>query len=342
MVSIVFPLATNIKSMQKWGDNDISKRLKQSLILYDKVIIETGTYKFQGGNDVVLQGYESWSRNSQEVVINQSQQIENRKDGFITVIDGKTRFEKGKYKVEKKDCYLADFRTVDIISEIESGSYGKVDFLEYLDINRYENHCNTVKQNTMKDLSDREFAETVATIHGRMPTIVFLNNLNDSLAISHALDMPVAVDSIYASLLRLKTKCRLGQQFSVLEKMVEQIGVPDFSELSLEEILELRKDNALASFRNLISTLSVKLKSENNLNIGAIFTQELLKQIREYAPSRKRLVLNAFVGALSNIPCPYAGTITTIADLSKQLKEYHDFSSNWLSFILKANELKNS
>ena len=54
--SIIFPLSTNIKSFQRWGDNDISKRIKQSLILYDKVILETGTYKLEG-KDAVLQGF---------------------------------------------------------------------------------------------------------------------------------------------------------------------------------------------------------------------------------------------------------------------------------------------
>jgi len=336
MVSIIFPLATNTKSLQRWGDNDISKRIKQSLILYDKIIIETGTFSFQGGNCVV-QGYEPWDADSKESILGRMEQIEKREHGYITVIDGKTRLEKYKYRVEKENTYIADFRTVDIISEIDSGSYGKVDFLEYLDINRFGDYKEIIRQNTTKDLSDREFSEAVARTHGRMPTIAFLDNLNDSLAISHAMSLPVTVDSIYASLLRLKTKCRMGLQFSVLERL-SKIGVPDFSDLTLEKILDLRKDKALASFRNLISTLSSRLQSENNLNVEALFTQELLKQMRELAPNKKRIALTIFLGALSNVPCPFIGAATTVADIGKELKEYHDFSSNWLSFLLKLNQ----
>jgi len=42
--SILFPLRTNIRSLQRWGNNDISARTKHSIILYDEIIIETGTW----------------------------------------------------------------------------------------------------------------------------------------------------------------------------------------------------------------------------------------------------------------------------------------------------------
>lgn len=338
MSSIIFPLATNIKSLQKWGDNDITKRIKQSLILYDKVIVETGTYNFQGAGSFVLQGFEPWEKNSKGEILKKMEQIENRQeDRYIRIFDGKTHLEKKKYKIDKKYTFLADYRSVDIISEINAGKYGKIDFLQYLDINRQGNHWKNIEQNTIKDLSDSEFADIVSNIHGKMPTIVFLNNLNDSLAMSHALNAPIAVDSIYASLLKLKTKCRIGSQFSTLEKLAK-IGVPDFGDLDLEKILELRKDKALASFRNLISALSLKVQCGNNLDIEAIFTQELFKEIKELAPTKKRIALNTFIGALSNLPCPIIGAVTSVSEVGKEIKEYRDFSSNWLSFLLKANE----
>ena len=47
---ILFPLRTNIKSLQRWGKNDISERIKQSIILYDEIIVETGTYSARVSN----------------------------------------------------------------------------------------------------------------------------------------------------------------------------------------------------------------------------------------------------------------------------------------------------
>ncbi len=174
-------------------------------------------------------------------------------------------------------------------------------------------------------------------VHGRMPTVVFLDNLNDSLALSHVFGYSVAVDSIYSSMLKLKTKSQIGLKFSVLEQMA-QIGIPDFGDLSLEKLLELRKDRALKSFRSFVSTLSSRLKSEPNLNFEALITQELLSQISELAPNKRKISLNMFIGALSNIPCPIVGAIATTGQTGKDLKEYSNFSSNWLSFILKARE----
>ncbi len=341
MSSIIFPLRTNIKSLQRWGDNDISKRIKQSFILYDEIILETGTYNFQGAdNDFVFENFDQWSpQNSKEGVVGISEEIENRQeDAYIRVFDGKTHVEKLKFRVQKKNEFLADFRTADVISEIESGSYGKeTGFLKYLVVSRNKNYWEIIKKNTIKDLADSPFAEEVRKIHGAMPAVVFLNNLNDSLSISHHLKSPVAIDQTYAQMLKLRTKSHVGLHFTVLERLA-QIGIPDFSIFSLEKILELRKDKALESFRRLISELSTKLQSENDLEIETLFAQELWQEIKEIAPTKKEVALDTTLGAISFIPCLPLNIITSATDFGKGLKEYRDFSSNWLSFILRAKE----
>lgn len=341
---IVFPLSTNIKSFQPWGDNDISKRIKQSLILYDKIILETGTYRC-GGKDFVSSGYSPWDpSNTKECVLAEIQHLKTvNEDMFITHrarVVGDFFVEAHKWKIDRKDIFIADFRTLDLISEVFSGSYGKIDFLEFLDINRLDNHIEQISDNTKRDLADSSFAEIIRKTHGSFPSIVFLNNLNDSLIISHKIAMPVAVDSIYSGILKLKTKSLIGMQFSVLEKLLEKTLVfPDFAELDLDEILDLRKDKALSSFRRLISDLSKRLKS-GDLNIGELFAQEFLKEIWELAPNKKRLVLNAFLGVLSNSPCSAIGSSISAYEIGKEFKNYRNFSSNWLSFVLKAKKLK--
>ncbi len=140
MSKILFPLRTNIKSLQRWGDNDISRRIKQSLVLYDEAIIETGTYDFQGNDAFVFQNYTPWDneKNSEVVITKRIQEIENKqKDSYIIVYKGKTGVERNRYKIEKKDQFLADFRTVDVVQEIASGSFGKeVDFFQYASFGR--------------------------------------------------------------------------------------------------------------------------------------------------------------------------------------------------------------
>lgn len=343
--SILFPLRSNINSLQRWGDNyDISGRIKQSMILYDEVVVETGTFKYSGSDRFVLRTFEQWSEgNTREDVLKKLEEIEKRpKEGYITVIDGKTRTEKYKYKVEKKDEFIADYRTVDVISEIESGSYGKeVDFLKYAYIQRKENHRNAINQNNLRDLANKKFAETARKIYGEMPLIALLNNLNDSLALSHYFRMPVSVDRMHVPLLGIKTEYEVGLEFAILDRLA-QIAIPDFSALDLDSLLQLRKDKAIKSFRNLIWKINSKLQSEGTLNIDKLFNEELLKEIEEIAPTKKKLALNTALGALSFIPAPLVSIATTIADVGKELEEYRDFAMNWLSFVLKARELDRS
>ena len=98
MSSVIFPLRTNIKSLQKWGDNDITRRIKQSAILYDNVIFEAGTYRFSAAEKFVKQGFEPWSeKNSKDSILVELKKIENREEkGYITIFDGKTKAEKYK------------------------------------------------------------------------------------------------------------------------------------------------------------------------------------------------------------------------------------------------------
>lgn len=342
MSSILFPLRTNIKSLQRWGSNyDISGRIKQSIILYDEVILETGTFKFTESDRFVLHSFDQWSeRNTREDVFKELEKIEMRpKKGYMTVIDGKTRAEKYRYKVKKKDVFLADYRTVDVISEIESGSYGKeVEFLRYAFIQRKENHRSVLYQNTSKDLANKKFAETARKIYGQMPLIELLNNLNDSLAISHQFKIPVTVDVMHAPLLRIKAEYEVGLEFAILDRIAQLNAIPDFSTLDLDNLLQFRKDKAIKSLRNLIWKIDSKLQSGGTLDIDKLFIEELFKEIKEIAPTKKKLVLDATLGALSFIPVPLVSIATTTADIGKELKEYRDFATNWLSFVLKARE----
>jgi len=342
---ILFPLRTNIKSFQRWGDTyDISGRIKQSMILYDEVIVETGTFQYSGSDRFAFHSFEQWGEeNTREAVLKKLEEIEKRpEEGYITVIDGKTRIEKYKYKVEKKDEFLADYRTLDFISEIESGSYGKeIDFLKYAFIQRKENHRDVISQNTLKDLANKKFAENTRKIYGEMNLVGLLNNLNDSLALSHLFKVPVSVDAMHVPLLRIKTEYEIGLEFAILDRLA-QIAIPDLSTLDLDNLLQLRKDKAIKSFRNLIWKINSKLQSEGTLDIDALFIEELLKEIAEIAPTKKKLAINTALGSLSFIPAPLVSIATTIVDVGKELKEYRDFVTNWLSFVLKAEELNRS
>jgi len=338
--TIIFPLRTNIKSLQRWGDNDISKRIRQSFILYDEIILEAGTFRFSMAEGFVLEGLVPWSeQNPKDAVLKDLENIENRQgNGYIRVFDGKTHVEKHKYKVERKNEFIADFRVVDILSEIESGSYGKeVDFIKYASILREKGYWDVVNQNTAKDLANKKFADLARKTYGPMPTIGLLNNLNDSLAVSHFLKAPVTLDAMHTALLKSKAQRYVGLGFPILDKLA-QISVPDFSEFSLEKLLKLRKDKGIRSFRDLVAKISSEIQSGSSQSIEALYNQELLKEIKEIAPSKRGIAIDVCLGALSFVPLPPVSVAATIAEVGKGLKVYNDFAASWLSFILRAKQ----
>jgi len=345
MSSILFPLRTNIKSLQRWGDTyDISGRIKQSMILYDEVVVETGTFKYSGTDRFAFHEFKPWGEeNTRGDVFKEIERIEKgAEESYITVIDGKTGVEKFKYEVKKKQNFVADYRTVDVISEIESGSYGEeVDFLKYACIQRKENHKDVISQNTLKDLANKEFAETARKIYGEMHLVGLLNNLNDSLALSHSFRIPISVDAIYSPLLKIKIEYEVGLEFAILDRLT-QIAIPDFSTLDLDSILKLRKEKAIQSFRDMIWKMNSQLQSEGTSSIDELFGEELLKAIGELAPTKKQFVLNSALGALSFIPVPLVSIATAIVGVGKEFKEVRDFAKHWLSFVLKARELDRS
>lgn len=341
MSSIFFPLRTNIKSFQKWGDNfDVSKKVKQSIILFDEIILEAGTFNSTISDEIAIEGFEPWSEsNTRESALKQIEKIEKRPDpDFITLFDGKTGREKNKWKVNKEDMFFADYRTLDLVIEMESDRYRReLDFIKYATILRKEDYYKELQKNIGNDLRNKELEKIAQKIYGNMGLIHLLKNLNDSLALSQVFKSPVTVDSIHAPLLRVKTEYEIGKKYAILDRLSE-IVMPNFGNLDLDSLLQLRKEKSIRSFRNWIQTMSIKLQSNRSLEIDAHVIKDLLKEIQEIGPNEKGICIDVALGGLSFIPIPFLSVATTFTDIGKELKKYDDFSKSWLSFILRSTK----
>jgi hypothetical protein len=333
-------LRTNIKSLQRWGNNyDISGRIKESIVLYDQIFLEAGTFTCTY-SEMALEHFTPWNEeNTKDNILKELEKAERMPDeGYITVLDGKTHAEKYKYRSTREEQFIADYRTVDILSEIENSSFGKdMNFIKYALVVEGKKHKELLEKNLKEDLSNPAFVETASKTYGKIQLMRMLNNLNDSLALSQAFGMPIAIDAMHSPLLRAKTQQKFGLDFTVLERLC-QIVVPDFSKMDLESLLELRKDNAIESFRGLISRIGSKLQSDKETEIDELLVEEMMKEIKEIAPNNKRFILDASLGALSFVPLPLVSIGTTVTGLGKEFKEIKDFSKNWLSFILRTTE----
>ena len=159
-------------------------------------------------SDMVMEDFVPWTEeNTREEFLKQLDETEKMpNEGYITVFDGKTYAEKGKIKTRsnRKEYFLADYRTVDVISQTANGSFGKdVDFIKYALYVRDKKYEDSLNNNVSRDLSNSEFAETASKTYGKLPLIRMLHNLNDSLALSQAFGNPVTVDTMHSPLLRV-------------------------------------------------------------------------------------------------------------------------------------------
>jgi hypothetical protein len=83
-------------------------------------------------------------------------------------------------------------------------AYKEIDFIKYAVVQREENYWDAIQKDVLLDLEKQEYSELAKQIYRILPISRLLANLNDSLAISHFLKIPVTIDSTYSKRLVLK------------------------------------------------------------------------------------------------------------------------------------------
>jgi hypothetical protein len=116
-----------------------------------------------------------------------------------------------------------------------------------------------------------------------------------------------------------------------------QIRVPDFSRLTLEEIVELRQDALWTDFREFVVRLAHSLEKASDIDevsIDDVFpalAKELMIELSARQPSGRKLVIDVALNAASLVPV--FGAIATAASTGKAIKEYREGNVRWLSFL---------
>lgn len=121
----------------------------------------------------------------------------------------------------------------------------------------------------------------------------------------------------------------------VLKDVVEE-NVPDFSKMTMEEILELRSEGTISDFRKRIRELStLAVEAKKSIEIRALVDHELKRDLWALARDVKPNIPVAFLKALvSNIPLPVPnpmGIIDSGYSVYKGLKLNRTYG--WLFFI---------
>ena len=68
--------------------------------------------------------------------------------------------------------------------------------------------------------------------------------------------------------------------------------------------------------------------------IESLFMNELIKEIREIAPSSGKLFLDGFLGT-AGLLVPVASPMLTGIGLARDIEELREFNKSWIAFIIK-------
>ncbi len=330
--NIYFPLRSNLSFFeQKTNQPYLVLRIKQSILMYENIIFESGGYILTHNN-----------RSAIDLNIPPDQ-------------IGKEMFKIPEEQSGKYGVYIKDDKTGKQIDIIKPGPKNKmftVSFQNFLNnIGIQDEDFIQLKWIELSQDGKNKINELVNLNEKFMNYIpgdsVFkkyiLRNFYHSIILSNYLNTPMMIDNLHDNLLKniMSNTIKISDnRIQILKRIFDllEINIPDFSTMEINEILTLRKDKLFIKFRNKLLEINNYLTQNeiskfNESEIDKLFIRELLQEINEITPKRKKIVVKAFLGCTSLIPT--VGSIPTMISLVKDIDEYNKFNNNWLAFIFK-------
>nr|QNO54372.1 hypothetical protein DIMBOPOO_00045 [Methanosarcinales archaeon ANME-1 ERB7] len=171
-----------------------------------------------------------------------------------------------------------------------------------------------------------------------------LKNFHYSSILAEDFNTPMMIDSLHNKLLThimSKLVNIFDVRLEVLNRVRDllQFELPDFSLMTMNDVLELRRDTCFIAFRNKLLDINNYL-TKNKVDqfdlskIESLFMNELIKEIREIAPSSEKLLLDGFLGTVGLL-VPGASPMLTGIGLARDIEELREFNKSWIAFIIK-------
>ena len=328
MNGIYFPLWSNIDFFEnKSKQPDLIKRIKLSTLMYDKLYFDSGIYSLtcsENGSFSSISPYQGENPLPEESIKKTCIMGKNEETGqtFTIIPPGESRhfaesFEHVMHELGLYDENFIEFQTKELNDEGER--------LLNEAINKTEGYKEFIEGPTY-------FKESI------------LKNFHTSLLMSYGV-APMMVDNIHQSVLTNMDINHLNLDLSleVLNRVNKLLKcrIPDFSSMETQEILDLRKDPLFKKFRTKLFDINNSLTKKdisklNGSDIDSLFMDEYISEMKEFAPSKKEVVVNGALGVAGLFPV--VGTIASVASLAytgKALKTVHDYNSSWLAFVMQ-------
>lgn len=324
--TIFFPLRSNVEWFGPARVYPLEQRIKESMLLYDYLEFEGGAYTCivtkKGSFDFHIPESKISTEDRRFLLRGMGRKMElmmmNKSGKRIPIFRG---------EIEK--YFHADFNSV-----LQNMECKDLDFVKLKEIGLTQSGKQILRKISTADKRDSNVMSIVKGSLFLKRKIV--DGVNHSLMLSGALKVPILVDNLHEEVLKYKLhqtieKISVNKKVEVLDSIL-QLTFPDFSSLDIDNLVELRKDRAIKKFCEKIRDINDRISDASDPvkfreEAQHLFVRDLLKEIKELAPSKKSIIIDAVGGSI-----PYVGTALGIA---KNLYNKYDYSRSWLSFLMK-------
>lgn len=172
---------------------------------------------------------------------------------------------------------------------------------------------------------------------------LILRETIDAIFLARALNAPPVFDELHMDVIELSNILeKASQENTRLETLskVMDIAVPDYGSLSMEKILELRKDPSIQAFRRVVTDISSKLIGTpvEDIHIAQEVIKELLRDMNDIQPSSQRkVILSATADCLLAIPSPFQifGLIKDLITAQSDIRKIERWETSFGCFLMK-------
>lgn len=328
-----FPLRTNVEFF-KSGENylDLKSRAKEALLLYDRVVFQDGVYRCFVGPKGRIEQIHPFDKNRDK---DQLEEKDTSKEFFLQVRPTDASPEAPFTRLidsPLERAFRAQFHT--LADEITSGGIEGVS-LEYFELSQLmQLFARNIAE---KDKESIRFPENVS----KFLEEVVVNNLNIDLLLIALLGHVSVMDSLHSTLLSQKVtedvKVEDASGFLSLE-----VFVPNVSELTWDEIRDVRKEPSLIEFRKrLVVAENVAREMLGNTTteeisqvINSILIEELLEEMKKRVSTVSRSAVDVGIELIGSV-IPPVGIAKSIIGISDEIKELLDQKRSWITTFMK-------
>lgn len=334
--NIYFPLRSNIQFFEMQANQPpLISRIKQSILMYNNLIFDDGTYTLSynehGSFDSFVPPPQS-DRFQLEVpeepsrVISLNARDERTGETFNLIP-----------RSDNSHSYSVNFRKLLAKMNIENEPFIK------FELKRLTHDGKQVLREAVRKTNDyKKFIDGNPFFTDKV-----FENFHNSILMSNSLNTPFMLDVLHDNLLKnlsqniIKISDVRLDVFNRINELL-QLKMPDFSSMKVDEILDLRKDKLFKKFRYKLldinnNLIEKDLSKFDKTQIDSLFVNEvLLEEIKEFAPSSKKLVVSGTLGLAGAFPI--AGIAASGVSVARDAISTHKYNRSWLAFIFKHKE----